>query len=164
MASFPTTFLVADDGSSESDMAFDTALALAHATGASLALVHVKSVAPSVVGTMLTPTHEQRLREQGQALIEQRVAQASARGLELGSTSVRLERRIEAAVRDVAVELGAGMLIVGARGASAGQRYILGDLSMRLVRDAPCSVLVVHAEPAETPHGSTRSTRDDDIR
>lgn len=153
VVSFPTTVLVADDGSSSSDAAFDTAAELVLATGSRLAIVHIKSSSPSVVGTTVTPAHRERLRAHGEALIERRTAQAADRGVELGHASVRFARRIEAAVRIVAEEVGCGLLVVGVRGTSAGRRYLSGDLSLRLTRDAPCSVLVVKPGSTDTSHG-----------
>lgn len=145
MVSFPTTVLVADDGSPESDKALNSAMELARTTGSTLALVHVRSLSPSVAGIPVSPAHAQRLREEGQALVERRTEQVAAQGLTLEHAEVRLGHRLETTVIRTADELGAGLLIVGARGATAGQRYILGDLSLRIVRNARCSILVVHA-------------------
>ncbi|MFD6953292.1 MULTISPECIES: universal stress protein [unclassified Nocardiopsis] len=137
---------MADDGSPESDRAVDTAAQLVRATGSSLSLVHVKALSPTVVGVPAAPAHVERLREQGRVLVGRRVAELSAGGIEPEHAEVRLGRRIEAAVTDTAMEWGAGLLVVGARGGNPGQRYILGDVSVHLVREARCSVLVVHTE------------------
>ncbi|MBB4930530.1 nucleotide-binding universal stress UspA family protein [Lipingzhangella halophila] len=164
MASFPTSMLVADDGAPESDWALKTAVELALTTESSLSLVHSKSLAPSVVGTTVTATHIERLRTEGQALVDRRVQEVSAKGLRLDHAWVRLGRRVEAAVIAAAEELGSGLLVVGARGRSPGQRAALGDLSVSLVREAPCSVLTVHAERARTQPGTTGARRQGDHR
>ncbi|WP_084723053.1 universal stress protein [Streptomonospora alba] len=148
MASFPTAILVADDGSPESDRAMEAAVELARATESSLSLVHSKSLQPSVVGTTVSTPHIERLRTEGQSLVDRRVREASAKGLDLDQAWVRMGRRVEATVIEAAAELGAGLLVVGARGRSPSQRYALGDLSVSLARDAPCSVLIIHSEQA----------------
>jgi nucleotide-binding universal stress UspA family protein len=151
MAPFPTAILVADDGSPESDRALDTATQLAAATGSPLSLVHVKSLSPSVVGTTVTTTHMERLQAEGQRLVDRRVQEVSSRGMILEHAWVRLGRRIEPTVITAAKELESGLLVVGARGGSVSRRHVLGDLSVALVRDAPCSVLVVHAQRLRSP-------------
>lgn len=150
MPPFPTAILVADDGSAESDLALETALELARATESSLSLIHVRSLYPAVVGTTVTPEQARRLRERGEHFVQRRVAEAAAWGVPLEHAEVRLSRRIESAVTDTARRLGAGLLVVGARGGGAGRRHLLGDISHRLVREAHCSVLVVHAAQAQS--------------
>lgn len=162
MAAFPTRILVADDGSPASDRALETAVELALATDSPLSLVHPKSLSPSVVGTTVTTTHMERLRTEGQMLVDRRLREVSDQGLELDHAWVRLGRRIEATVTAAAKELDSGLLIVGSRGRSVSHRYALGDLSLSLVRMAHCSVLVVHAERTQPPSGSTSSRRDGD--
>ncbi|GAB3715325.1 universal stress protein [Nocardiopsis nanhaiensis] len=158
MLSLPTSILVADDGSTEADMALGTAVAGARATASTLSLVHVKSLEPIVAGTTVTPAQVDRLREQGEALVERRGSETSTQGVELDHAVVRLARRIEATVIRTAAELGTGLLVVGARGGTPGSRRALGDLSLRLARDAHCSVLVVRAQATE---GAQRSGPED---
>ncbi|GAB3689918.1 universal stress protein [Nocardiopsis oceani] len=162
MLSLPTSILVADDGSAEADMALGTAVELARATASSLSLVHVKSLEPIVAGTTVTPAQVDRLREQGEALVERRTSEVSDRGLELDRAEVRLARRIEATVIRTAADLGTGLLVVGARGGTPGYRRVLGDLSLRLARDAHCSVLVVRAQGGQpAPRSGGEDQRED---
>jgi nucleotide-binding universal stress UspA family protein len=44
---------------------------------------------------------------------------------------------------DLAAQLKADLIIVGARGQNAAQRFLLGSVSDRVVHHAPCPVLVV---------------------
>lgn len=164
MLSFPTGILVADDGSPESDRALSAAVELARATLSELSLVHVKSLEPSVAGTTVTPAQIDRLREQGEALVERRAAEAAERGLELDHAEVRLGRNIEVTVLRAATDLGSGLLVVGARGRGPGQRRALGDLSRRLASNAPCSVLVVREEPNPGATGTPSARHPEDRR
>ena len=98
MLSLPTSILVADDGSAEADMALSTAAELARATASTLSLVHVKSLEPIVAGTTVTQTQVERLREEGEVLVERRASEISGQGIELDQALVRLGRRVEATV------------------------------------------------------------------
>lgn len=151
MVSSPATVLVVDDGSPESDAALDTALALTRATGSLLALLHVKSLASHVVGTTVTPTLFAQLREQGEEFVGRRVAEISAKGMELDFAEVRFGRRIETTVTHTVRELDAEILVVGARDGGIARRQVTGDLSLHLAREAPCSVLVVRGN-SPWPH------------
>jgi nucleotide-binding universal stress UspA family protein len=147
MRTFPTRILIADDGSAEAGKAVDAAVELVRATGAELNLVHVKTSEPTVSGTTVTPARAEQLREEGEELVGRRTAQIGGYGLRLENAEVRTGRSIEAALLRAVSELGADLLVVGARGRGAVRRRALGDLSGRLAREAPCSVLVVRGQP-----------------
>lgn len=54
-----------------------------------------------------------------------------------------------AALKEVAIEQGAGLIVVGSRGVSGLERFLLGSVSADIIHHAPCSVLVVpHVWPA----------------
>ncbi len=48
----------------------------------------------------------------------------------------------------LAKELGAELLVVGSHGGSAMQRLLVGSVASKIVRDAPCPVVVVPARDA----------------
>ena len=162
MPEFPTRILIADDGSPEAGRAVDAAVNLARATGAALSLVHVKSVAPTVAGTTVTPARVDQLREQGEELVGRRSARVGEYGVRFEHAEVRMGRNIEATVLGAAADLRADLLVVGARGRGTVRRRVLGDLSTRLVGDAPCSVLVVRGEPSPEPARGLGAHRDED--
>jgi nucleotide-binding universal stress UspA family protein len=43
------------------------------------------------------------------------------------------------------------LIIMGARGLNAAQRFLLGSVSTKVATHAPCAVLVVHAQQAVAP-------------
>lgn len=51
-----------------------------------------------------------------------------------------------AELAQLAVEQAAGLIVVGARGISAIQALLVGSVADRLLRQAACSVLIVHAD------------------
>lgn len=58
------------------------------------------------------------------------------------STRVDLGQPAEV-VCEVAKSIGSDLVVVGARGHNAAQRFLLGSISDRVVHHAPCPVLVV---------------------
>ncbi|QRN79823.1 MAG: universal stress protein [Nocardiopsis sp. BM-2018] len=162
MPDFPARILIADDGSPEAGRAIDAAVNLVRVTGAALSLVHVKSLEPAVAGTTVTPVRVDQLREQGEELVGRRTARIGEFGIRLEHVEVRLGRSIEATVLRAAADLGTDLLVVGARGRGTVRRRALGDLSTRLVGDAPCSVLVVRGQPSPEPARGLRAYGDED--
>jgi nucleotide-binding universal stress UspA family protein len=83
------------------------------------------------------------------ATLEQALLQLDARG----ETQVLYGRPADAVIR-FAKERGAGLVVVGTHGRTGLMRIALGSTADEVLRDAPCSVLVVrHAE------GATRKVR-----
>jgi len=63
---------------------------------------------------------------------------------EIKSSYISVEHpRTKEAICEKAKELGVDIVIVGNRGLSTVQRLLLGSVSEHVVRNAPCSVLVV---------------------
>ena len=58
------------------------------------------------------------------------------------STRVELGQPVEV-ICELAKTLGSDLVVVGARGHNAAQRFLLGSVSDRVVHHAPCPVLVV---------------------
>lgn len=147
----PAPILAATDFSALSRHAAERAARLASETGAPLSLMHVTSA-----GTL------QELRQwlgAGHAMEQQLLADARA---QLAAMADALGARYGIGVRTVEAagtvleaidaevrQLGAAVLVVGARGAGFLRRLVLGTTSERLVRRSPCPVLVVRQTPHE---------------
>lgn len=140
--------LCATDLSSGADEALRQADALARLAGSSLEVLHV---VPSPLRSYpLFPHLHQReasalpgLVERAAVLLGERVRAATGRGPEESSLVVRDGVPYAEVVRR-AEEAGADLLVVGAAGAT-GTRP-LGDVAEKVLRNAPCPVLV--ARPA----------------
>ena len=46
-------------------------------------------------------------------------------------------------ILELAEEQGADLVVVGARGATGLQRFLMGSVASKLAHHAPCSVLIV---------------------
>ncbi len=137
--------LVAVDGSKPSIEACHFAMGLAGQMQAKLTFLFVIET-PQVIPvgplsgyvTTSAPRSEEDVRN-AEALVEH-VAKEQP-GLNV-STRVELGQPAEV-ICEVALSTGAELLVVGARGHNAAQRFLVGSVSDRVVHHAPCPVLVV---------------------
>ncbi|MFZ5446121.1 MAG: universal stress protein [Myxococcota bacterium] len=137
--------LVGVDGSKPSVEAAHYAMGLAEQTQAKLTFLFVIET-PQVIPvgplsgyvTTSSPRSQEDVKR-AEALVEQ-IAREKP-GLHI-TTRVELGTPAEV-LCDVAGQLGAELLVVGARGHNAAQRLLVGSVSDRVVHHAPCPVLVV---------------------
>lgn len=136
--------LIAVDGSPSSHHAANQGFGLARQTGAKVTLAFVLESPPVIpVGplsgyVMTSPPRTDADLEKARAELKTLAKDAG----------VPVETRVElGAPADVLCELAerlsVDLLVIGARGLSAGTRWLLGSVSDRVVHHAPCPVLVV---------------------
>ncbi len=145
MAWQPKVVVVGVDGSDGSRRAAGVAAALARSNGAALYLVTV--VRPpegwwGVVGSPPPPgALADALTKAQRDVLDATVAEVDLDGLtwdtieEIGDPA--------AALANVCSDKNADVLVVGRRGAGLIERLVLGSVADRVVRYAPCPVLVV---------------------
>jgi nucleotide-binding universal stress UspA family protein len=145
MSIFPTTILLATDGSEEAQLASTTAADLAEKTNSEL---HVLTVGPDYPLYEL-PEHpadfEDVLREnrrEAKEMLEQQAKRIEESGGTVRETYIREGRAAEEIV-EVAEEIGAGMIVMGSRGHGKIRRALLGSVSDAVVRHAHCPVTIV---------------------
>jgi nucleotide-binding universal stress UspA family protein len=145
MSIFPTTILLATDGSEEAQRAATAAADLAQKTDSEL---HVLTVGPDLPLYEL-PEHpaefEDVLRENRRRAKE--VLEQQARRIEESGGTVKethlLEGRADEEIVALAEEIGAGLIVMGSRGHGRLRRTLLGSVSEAVVRHAHCPVTVV---------------------
>ncbi|HEY4602274.1 MAG TPA: universal stress protein [Cerasibacillus sp.] len=142
MASYKK-ILVAVDGSDEAKKAFDEAVALAKQNDATLMIANVIDSRSFAMVEAYDRTLGERAEAQANELIDEYIDEAKKAGLskviknvEYGSPRVKIPK-------DIAKEFDADLLVCGATGLSAVERFLIGSVSESIVRFAPCSVLVV---------------------
>jgi nucleotide-binding universal stress UspA family protein len=148
----PKTIVVPTDFSELSKVAFPHAHALAKAWGAQMVLAYV--VPPEsypmyhVVGVSGFPNLREEVRKSATARLE-------ALAAELGDgvhVSVECcEGRVFEQVEDLALQRGAGLIVVATHGRSGVKRALLGSNAERIVRTSPIPVLSVRAEEERAP-------------
>jgi len=133
--------VVAYDGSHPSLAAFDCGLEIAARFQADLRVVSVVRL-PEPAGRV----EIQALVEEGQKHFEDEFAQLAARAAERGvalRTEVLEGHPAEQIIRAAERE-PTDLVVMGRRGISTVQRWLLGSISERVARDARCAVLIVH--------------------
>jgi nucleotide-binding universal stress UspA family protein len=167
MGDFPTSILLATDGSEGTELAASRAVELAKRTDSELHVVHVGQ-APAFLtsnpGTrgynpMLYRTrgyHHNRMlleeiEDEARELLRKlswrvKVAGGDVAGAHLGMGEVDLE------IVGLAKKLGVDLIVMGCRGRGGIRRAVGGSVSDAVIRSAPCPVLVVPTnELAQTP-------------
>lgn len=139
------------DFSSDANRAVLRAALIAKQDGAELHLLHVTAPLALYPGQGLGPADYAILQtDLGEQL------EASARVLrERYAIDVHVARRIgrsHGQIADYASEVGAGLVVVGARGQSPLLRLLLGSTTWRLLRVCRRPVLIVRGEPV-APYG-----------
>ena len=147
MSIFPTTILLATDGSREAQLAATTAADLAKSTGSELHVVHV--------GEMPLVYHPERHtyraeyeehEKEAQRLLEAEVARIKEAGATVAQSHLRLGRanvRVAEEILELAQSIDAGMIVMGSRGQGRLRRALVGSVSESVVRHAHCPVTIV---------------------
>lgn len=144
--SLPRIILFATDFSPSCDQAWEAACQLARAGGAQLIVLHV--IPPQVTGyekSVLQGLPISQYREQAERALHK-----------YHCADVPLSRRLvegEAAdtIVRVAKESGADCIVLGSHGYGLLTRILLGSVAEKVLRKAPCLVLVVRSQLATHP-------------
>jgi nucleotide-binding universal stress UspA family protein len=156
MSIFPTKILLATDGSSEAELATQTAVDLARMSASELHVIHVLDVAPSAMlypeatdpegiempDPILEEDLEQSSEQRGRELLDAEVERVWA----VGGTVAQAHLTMGDAAREIvhlAEDVGAGLVVMGSRGHGGIRRALMGSVSDSVVRHAHCPVLVV---------------------
>lgn len=146
--------IVATDFSPGSERALATAAGLAASDGAELVVAHVLEV-PSVFGGELPAPVEvvEELEEDAVRGLDQAVRDASATGAARVSSQL-LHGEPEGVLLRLAEPPDVDLVVVGTHGRTGLSRVLLGSIAEKVVRHAPCSVLVVRPgnEPVRFTH------------
>jgi len=132
----PRQIVVAFDGSTEAHEALALARRLASETGAKLRLVGV-AVGPLDRWEYQYTPDWREVEQRREAELRQMLRDEAGEGVE---TELRLGDAAEQLL-DVSTETD--LLVLGSRGYGPVRRVLLGSVSGRIVRDAPCPVIVV---------------------
>ncbi len=139
------TIVCGVDGSDQARLALRAAAVLAGRLGARLVVAHVARD-PAVPGASAAPAGVLRLaaaeEEEARALVEEMLDDLAIQNAEV---TVVFSAHPGVALRNVAVEEGAGLVVVGARGRGRIASAVLGSVSSDVVAHGICPVLIVPA-------------------
>jgi len=151
MSIFPTTVLLATDGSEESSLATKAAVEISDKTGSELHLIHVYGVAPiyplypegaELEDPMLEEELESLSEQRGREMLEDAVEEVQSAGGTVAQVHLR-EGGVPHEIVALAEDTRAGLIVVGSRGHGGIRRALMGSVSEAVVRHAHCPVLVV---------------------
>jgi nucleotide-binding universal stress UspA family protein len=146
-------FLVPIDFSAYADQALDYAIALAQKLPARLTLVHVIHIIPLGIaegGAPLPPTYLETLEADVRQNLEtyrQRVEDAGLEGAVMTLHGIPFQ-----AIIDVARDERVDMIIMGTHGRTGLKHVLLGSVAEKVVRLAPCPVLITRGPSDSTDH------------
>ena len=147
MSIFPTTVLLATDGSKDAELATTTALDLANSTSSELHIVLVAEEAYAYVDPSGYPFFtdaelEHELEQQARMRLDAEVEKIRSAGGAVAEAHLRVGAA-PAEIVDLAEEIGAGLIVMGSRGLGGIRRALMGSVSDLVTRHAHCPVLVV---------------------
>lgn len=141
MNRFPTTILLATDGSTDAAQATTAAVDIAKRSGSELHLIHVWHD----VRTHRAHAYVKReLQRQGREILDQEVQQIGEMGGTVTRAHLRKGHTFEEVIK-LGDELDAGLLLVGNDGYRGLRRMLMGSQSEDIVHHADRPVLVVRA-------------------
>ena len=145
MHEFPRRLLFAADGSSESDVAREAVVDLvARSPECDVHVLHVVLVSPWTNSKTLGPGQVERMRQEGQEVVDGEVTALEAAGVRPAGTHVALGRTVDEVLR-LRDDIDADLVVIGSRGRNAFMRVLLGSDAESVVKHAPCSVLVARS-------------------
>lgn len=147
MTVFPTTIVLATDGSEEAALALETATELSKSTGSEVHLVYVLPTPAQLIGHHLLSGEAREsaiagVERDAETFLKEQAEKVESNGGKLAETHLRTGDPDKEILR-TAEGLGAGLIVIGSRGLGAITRSLVGSVSDSVVRHAHCPVYVV---------------------
>jgi nucleotide-binding universal stress UspA family protein len=144
MSIFPTTILLATDGSKEAELAASTAAELSEKTDSELHIIYVGEV-PLVYHPERHGGYHinyEKAESQARELLEAQVEKMKETGATVAQAHLRMGKADEEIV-ELAESMGVGLIVMGTRGHGKIRRALVGSVSESVVRHAHCPVTIV---------------------
>jgi nucleotide-binding universal stress UspA family protein len=141
--------MVAVDGSETAERGLQEAIRLAKDQQARLAIVHVIDIVIVNGAEEFSETYIDSMREYARSVLEQAHKAAQAAGVETEVQSPEIFTsgfHVADKIAQLASDWKADLLVVGTHGRRGVQRLLLGSVAERVVRVAPCPLLLVRGK------------------
>jgi nucleotide-binding universal stress UspA family protein len=147
MSVFPTTILLATDGSDEGKLATQAAAELSRDTGSEVHVVYVLPSPAQLIGHHLYPDDVREsliggAERDAETFLKEQAERVGSGGGKVAETHLRSGDPDKEILR-TAEGLGVGLIVVGSRGLGAVSRALMGSVSDSVVKHAHCPVLVI---------------------
>lgn len=138
--------LVAVDGSEEADRAFKKAIEISKRNDTEIVLGHVIDTRSFPAIEAYDLTIRDRTETFANELMEKYKAEAAKAGIEELTIDIQIGNPKIKIAKDMANKHGADLIICGATGLNAIERFMIGSVSEHITRYAKCDVLVVRTD------------------
>ena len=142
MSPFPTTILLATDGSEEAEMAARAAAGLSSSTGARLHIVYVLAPIDWDVYAPVPDDYFAAYEDAAWQMLKGEAKRTRDAGGSISETHLRRGAAVDR-ILQLAEEIEAGMIVMGSRGRGPITRLLVGSVSEGVVHHARCPVLVL---------------------
>ncbi|WP_019242905.1 MULTISPECIES: universal stress protein [Bacillus] len=141
--------LVAVDGSKEAEWAFKKAVEIAKRNDAELVIAHVIDTRNFATIEAYDRTMAERSESYAKELLEEYKQHAEEAGVKLVKVEVEYGSPKVKIPKDLAKKHNIDLIVCGATGLNAVERFLIGSVSEHITRYAPCDVMVVRTEKGE---------------
>ncbi|MGM8365838.1 universal stress protein [Virgibacillus sp. W0181] len=135
--------VVAVDGSEAAEKAFKKSLDMVKDNNARLIITHVVDSRTFATAEAYDRTLSERAEHHAKELLDSYSEDAKANGVHNILTSIKYGSPRVVISKDIAKEFDADLIICGATGLNAVERFLIGSVSENIARHASCDVLVV---------------------
>ncbi|KIL75636.1 Universal stress protein family [Bacillus badius] len=143
------SILVAVDGSKEAEWAFRKSIEIAKRNGAALNLIHVIDTRSFAAIEAYDRSIAERATAYGSDLLKEYKETAEAAGVVAINTYVEYGSPKVIIPKEAAKQVKADLIVCGATGLNAMERFLIGSVSEHITRAANCDVLVVRTDKGE---------------
>ncbi|MDG5471063.1 universal stress protein [Jeotgalibacillus sp. ET6] len=138
--------LVAVDGSKEAEWAFKKSIDIARRNNATLNLLHVIDTRSFAVVEAYDRSVAKRAQSFAEEMLGEYKAEAERKGVTKINVFVEYGSPKVLVPKEFANKVEADLIICGATGLNAMERFLIGSISEHIVRAAKCDVLVVRTD------------------
>lgn len=135
--------VIAVDGSKASEKAFNKSVAIAKANGAKLIVAHIVDTRTFATAEAYDKSLSERAEKYARDLLNEYVENAKEAGVEKVELVLKYGSPKVAISKEVAPENDADLIVIGATGLNAVERFLIGSVSESVARYAKCDVLIV---------------------
>ena len=135
--------LIAVDGSKASEKAFNKSVDIAKRNGANLVLAHIIDSRTFATAEAYDKSLSERAEKYAENLMNEYVANAKEAGLENVELVIKYGSPKVAIAKEIAPEHDIDLIVVGATGLNAVERFLIGSVSESIARYAKCDVLII---------------------
>lgn len=135
--------IIAVDGSKAAEKAFKKSIEIAKRNDSELVLAHVVDTRTFATAEAYDKSLSERAEKYAKDLLNEYVATAKEAGVENVNLVIKYGSPKVAIAKEIAPENNADLIVVGATGLNAVERFLIGSVSESIVRHSKCDVLIV---------------------